>query len=243
MMTACGCRSLLNLIKYWKRASIFAKKGKEHDFLRAVRAGEIQAAVQVLNTAGVDINCTNECGSTALLLAAIKGDVEMVQLLLDHGCDVNKSGPEDWTPLHGACFYGRTQVVQLLLAQNADLRAFNNRHKHPGDEFDNSVPYADALKIREIIHDAEIARRTELEQKEFDVFYQDGVLCDNEEEYENLTEDEQQELLNRSRDSSKFSQLGSSKGSHVEVYDVARPAKGDGFFNVKIEINDMYISK
>eukprot|EP00981_Chlorochromonas_danica_P001614 scaffold347_cov215-Ochromonas_danica.AAC.1 len=58
-----------------------------------------------------------EMDMTALHMAAVKGNIEMIRLLLLHpAIDVNALNCEEgWTPLHVACYYGCFEVVMVLL--------------------------------------------------------------------------------------------------------------------------------
>lgn len=55
-----------------------------------------------------------------LMLAAIKGNLELCRQLIARDADVNKPG---WTPLHYAATVGSAPVVQLLLAHYAYVDA------------------------------------------------------------------------------------------------------------------------
>jgi hypothetical protein len=57
-------------------------------------------AVEVLMSwPKTDVNTLNSKGESPLMLAAIKGNVDIAERLIKKGADVNKTG---WTPLHYA---------------------------------------------------------------------------------------------------------------------------------------------
>lgn len=62
----------------------------------------------------------NRHGDDALMLAALKGHREIVQILLLAGAEVNPSG---WTALSYAAFEGWKDIVQLLLQHGAKINA------------------------------------------------------------------------------------------------------------------------
>ena len=72
------------------------------------------------------INYVNPSSRTPLYVAAWKGHVSVVRLLLEHGADINRSMHNmSWnsgaTPLSMAAAYGRAEVVQLLAEAGADI--------------------------------------------------------------------------------------------------------------------------
>lgn len=67
-----------------------------------------------------DVNAPNAAGESALMLAAIAGDLDASQKLLARGAQVNRPG---WTPLHYAASGPNTRLVELLLSQGAELEA------------------------------------------------------------------------------------------------------------------------
>jgi ankyrin repeat protein len=68
-------------------------------------------------------------GDTPLHIAAIRGDVKAIGLLLDLGADINARGENGYTALHYAVAQERPDVVRLLLGRGADkdIRFFDGR--------------------------------------------------------------------------------------------------------------------
>ena len=62
-------------------------------------------------------------GSTALLFAAVSGDVGSARLLLDRGADVNDTAADGNSALVLAAFQGHGAVARLLLERGADANA------------------------------------------------------------------------------------------------------------------------
>ena len=62
-------------------------------------------------------------GLTALHLAAMKGDGEMVRILLAGGAIIDGRSRYGRTPFHWAALKGRVEVMQELLAHGADHEA------------------------------------------------------------------------------------------------------------------------
>jgi len=60
----------------------------------------------------------NRYGDTAIMLAVVKGRIEIVRQLLDANTEINNTG---WNPLHYAAYGGHAEIVRLLVAKGADL--------------------------------------------------------------------------------------------------------------------------
>jgi uncharacterized protein len=76
-------------------------------------------AVQALLThPGADVNALNAAGESALMLAALKGDLVWCQRLVDRGARVQQPG---WSPIHYAATGPNVQVVEFLLGKGADI--------------------------------------------------------------------------------------------------------------------------
>jgi hypothetical protein len=89
---------------------------------RAVEAGQLAAAEEVLADDPSAVRASDFRGDTALVLATRQGRLDMVKLLVDRGADVNVSDRHGFTPLHSAVGKGRTAIVALLLQNGAEVR-------------------------------------------------------------------------------------------------------------------------
>ena len=85
----------------------------------AMQARALNAARALLD-GSANVNALNGAGESALMMAALKGDLSGAQLLLERGAQVNKSG---WAPLHYAATGPEPKVVQLLLERGAEIDA------------------------------------------------------------------------------------------------------------------------
>jgi len=86
----------------------------------AMQEHALKAARALLARPEVDVNALNQAGESALMMAALKGDLAGVQLLLDRGAKVDQTG---WSPLHYAATGPEPKVVQLLLDRGAEIDA------------------------------------------------------------------------------------------------------------------------
>lgn len=77
--------------------------------------------VKLLLESGADTELQDSIGSTALMIASGKNNVEIVKLLLKHDVNVNKKDNYFNTALHYACRSGNQHIIHLLLENNAEV--------------------------------------------------------------------------------------------------------------------------
>lgn len=82
--------------------------------------------------AGVDIECTDTLGATALHYCCSNSKIH-TDLLISAGADVNAKDISGWTPLHWAAHNVNIQMIKLLLANSADKYIMDNAGKTPWD--------------------------------------------------------------------------------------------------------------
>ncbi|XP_029032489.1 protein phosphatase 1 regulatory subunit 12C isoform X9 [Osmia bicornis bicornis] len=65
-------------------------------------------------------------GATALHVAAAKGYVDVMEILLQARCDVNAQDFDGWTPLHAAAHWGQLEACELLVENfcNMDIKNY-----------------------------------------------------------------------------------------------------------------------
>lgn len=88
------------------------------DLLTAVIAAGHLATVRVILDAGADPN--SSCGMTPLCIAAEKGQLDVVRLLVERGAKINAPEPDGWTPTLFAASSGHAAVLTYLLEMGAD---------------------------------------------------------------------------------------------------------------------------
>ncbi|KAK3287904.1 hypothetical protein CYMTET_4609 [Cymbomonas tetramitiformis] len=69
------------------------------------------------------VNEKSKTGHTPLMVAAVRGDPEMIKYLLDNGAKVWLPDESDWTALHFAVLKDHVEATRLLLAYGADPSA------------------------------------------------------------------------------------------------------------------------
>lgn len=89
----------------------------------AILADSLRAAAALLRAPNLDVNARNANKETALMLAALRGQSDMVRTLLGLDADVNHPG---WTALHyaasGTSSY-QVEIISLLLEYYAYIDA------------------------------------------------------------------------------------------------------------------------
>ena len=101
---------------------------------QAPRTREEVNVVEILLTAGANVEVRGKEGNRPLHLAAKFGRVDVAELLLARGAEVDARNDWDWTPLHFATSQREAAMVELLLEHGADVHARNKAGHTPRDE-------------------------------------------------------------------------------------------------------------
>ncbi|XP_029172671.1 protein phosphatase 1 regulatory subunit 12A isoform X5 [Nylanderia fulva] len=83
-------------------------------------------------------------GATALHVAAAKGYIKVMHILLQARCNVDAQDFDGWTPLHGAAHWGQLEACKLLVENDCDMDMKNYAGQTAFDVAD-----ADILKALE----------------------------------------------------------------------------------------------
>ncbi|MFT3815337.1 MAG: ankyrin repeat domain-containing protein [Acidovorax sp.] len=89
----------------------------------ALQLDSLHAFAALMQARGIKVEQRNAQGESALMIAAIKGNLDAARLLIDRDADVNKTG---WTPLHYAASCTAPTalaMITLLLEHNAYIDA------------------------------------------------------------------------------------------------------------------------
>jgi ankyrin repeat protein len=92
----------------------------DYALLIALRQDSLEVAKVLIADPATRVEVRSSKDESPLMLAAIKGQLDICRQLIARDADVNKPG---WTPLHYAATTGMTDVVQLLLANFAYIDA------------------------------------------------------------------------------------------------------------------------
>ncbi|XP_017754417.1 PREDICTED: protein phosphatase 1 regulatory subunit 12A isoform X5 [Eufriesea mexicana] len=95
-----------------------ARSEEERSMLNDARAWQSGAA-------GKD-SIHPKSGATALHVAAAKGYIDVMEILLQARCDVNAQDFDGWTPLHAAAHWGQLEASELLVENfcNMDIKNY-----------------------------------------------------------------------------------------------------------------------
>lgn len=86
----------------------------------ALRDQSLKAAGVLIAWPKTDVEIRTAEDESPLMMASLKGNLDLVRKLIDRGADVNKPG---WAPLHYAATNGHLKVMELLLDENAYIDA------------------------------------------------------------------------------------------------------------------------
>ncbi|MBC7437406.1 MAG: ankyrin repeat domain-containing protein [Bdellovibrionales bacterium] len=86
----------------------------------ALSEPSLKAAQVLIDWPKTNVEARNAADESPLMIAALKGHLEMAQRLIKRDADVNKTG---WTPLHYAATHAHLDVMRLLLENYAYIDA------------------------------------------------------------------------------------------------------------------------
>ncbi|XP_074553958.1 protein phosphatase 1 regulatory subunit 12A isoform X2 [Halichoeres trimaculatus] len=108
-----------------------ARKEEERIMLRDAR--------QWLNSGQIQDVRHAKSGGTSLHVAAAKGYVEVLKLLIQAGYDVNIKDYDGWTPLHAASHWGKEEACKILVENLCDMDLINKMGQTAFDVADEDV--------------------------------------------------------------------------------------------------------
>ncbi|RUS75214.1 hypothetical protein EGW08_017030 [Elysia chlorotica] len=97
-------------------------------------------------------------GATALHVAAAKGYMKVMSLLLEAGVAVDAEDNDGWTPLHAAAHWGQEDACKLLVEHNCDM-TYKNKAGHTALD----LAEKDMLKLLEELKENQAALRSKHE--------------------------------------------------------------------------------
>ena len=92
----------------------------DYALIQALRESSPQAAMALLDSPQTKVEVRNAHDESPLMLAALKGYLDICQKLIARDADINKPG---WAPLHYAATGGHLAVMRVLLDNDAYIDA------------------------------------------------------------------------------------------------------------------------
>ena len=86
----------------------------------AMQEDSPKVAAVLLASPALNLEAANAVGETALMMAALQGNVVWAKKMLERGAKVQKPG---WSPVHYAAAGPSTELLALLLDRGADINA------------------------------------------------------------------------------------------------------------------------
>lgn len=126
-----GVLPLLLMLAFLPASGLAESRMPPPDFplLEAIKKDDLRKVKSILKdlpetVIRQEINQKGHAGDTPLVVAAWRGNLQIVKLLVEHGADVN-AGRETGgrTPLLEAAGQGHAEVVEFLIAKGADVNA------------------------------------------------------------------------------------------------------------------------
>jgi len=90
-------------------------------------------AINCMIAAGVNVEQTNRTGLSAILVATMGGQKNVLHALLAAGANINVVGDEGQTCVHIAAIKNDTELMQILIEGSADLNRVNQDNQTPLD--------------------------------------------------------------------------------------------------------------
>lgn len=112
-------RTITSLLRRGFDVNSPSETGQAALFL-ALRADAHQAAAALLSSPDIKVDQTNEAQETALMMAALRGQLEWCERLVARGAAINREG---WSPLHYAATGPNPKTVLYLLGKGAVVNA------------------------------------------------------------------------------------------------------------------------
>lgn len=97
-------------------------------FLDTVLSRDIPRLRRILSDRHLAVNVDqfNVDGQTALHESCLRGDLELVEVLVGHGADAGLASRDGWNALHLAVYEGHIHIVRFLLRTSRPRHNSNN---------------------------------------------------------------------------------------------------------------------
>lgn len=90
---------------------------------RCIMCEDFDLLENMIKIVGVDVNAQDKLGNTALIFAAVVGNVKICELLLDNGAYINAKNNNGLTSINMAICRMKNNIVELLINRECDIYA------------------------------------------------------------------------------------------------------------------------
>ena len=108
--------------------SYFKAGDDDYNLVESVIYNDASTAKMLLDR-GADPNATSSIGNSALIYAAEKGNMDIMEMLIEKGADLNYSGYQNETALFMTIFRNDFQATKYLLENGIDWRKAGVKEK------------------------------------------------------------------------------------------------------------------
>ncbi|XP_071958305.1 uncharacterized protein [Antedon mediterranea] len=113
-----------------------AKRGisqEQIDHLRDVVPRQMLNDVKEHYENGLDLDASDDTGTTLLHIAAANGYLDVAEWLLQHHADIHALDSDGWQPIHAAACWAQSDMLTLLVKFGADLESKTKNEETPDD--------------------------------------------------------------------------------------------------------------
>lgn len=103
------------------------RSGRQGLFM-ALQDGSLKVAEALIAWPKTNVEWRSAKDESPLMIAALKGNKDLVKKLIARDADVNKTG---WTPLHYAATAGHLEIIEILLEEHAYIDAESPNRSTP----------------------------------------------------------------------------------------------------------------
>ncbi|XP_067675905.1 protein phosphatase 1 regulatory subunit 12A-like isoform X17 [Haliotis asinina] len=169
------------------------KQGIDADEARKEEENRMLAdANQWLNSRIIKEKKHAKTGATALHVAAAKGYLTVLKVLLQAGVDINAEDNDGWTPLHAAAHWAQCEACQLLVEQLCDMEKKNTAGQTALDVADE-----DMKKFLEDLKKKQVLLRSRAEEMNEDIIQTKGPPNKRRSSVTRMSGDQKQNVLHK----------------------------------------------
>jgi ankyrin repeat protein len=105
---------------------------KRNELTIAINNNSPNELEKILETSSYfNLNYVDQEGETPLHKSCLKGNLDLVKILVKHGANQSIKNKSGWFPIHIASFYGHIEILMFLIDEN------NFKHQNSIAVFDN----------------------------------------------------------------------------------------------------------